>query len=329
MDANRAFEFIELPIEPPATEPLVGHDRFAPNCYHGTLHLELTALTPVFIAAGITALGSDVGESVPLLKVMVQDSSGNPILQGTSLKGCLRAIYETITNSTFGVEKKVGRDQSTSTATEQRIRERRPNQAKRSRSLAAAELVFGAMGLQGLISIYDAVGDRPLELGHLPPMFLPKAGRGRKFYRHHSPALSPAQSSAQPATDPEKPPSPIQQAPVGTVFTTTLRFSNLTLAQLGALLIALGQDPNYRFALKVGAGKGKGFGSLAVNVRHHARVKSEALHQARYLTYRPDDPSPSDQDLAAAIAAAHASGLIHTEQLQRLQTLLDYPEGER
>lgn len=345
MDANRSFEFISIPPEPPTRHTLTGHDRLQPDCYHGSLTLQLTALTPVSIAAGITALGSDVGaEDLPLVRVMVQNQDGYPILQGTSLKGCLRAIYETITNSTFGIAPKVSKRSENLTDAEQRIEDRGSRFVRRGNSISPAEQVFGAMGLQGLVSIADAVGDRSLEVGSLPPMFQPRAGRGRKFYRHQSPTqgnppeassktspeisptsnseVSPEASSAEP----EKPPSTIQQAAIGTVFTTTLRFTNLTLAQLGALLIALGQDPTYPFALKLGAGKGMGMGSVAVSLADHAITRGDALKKARYLSYAPVDQSLSDGFIQEALTAAHAE-LIHGDQLSQLQAILHYPQA--
>ena len=71
MNADR-FDFIEVPSEPPSSTPLTGHDRLSSDRYHGSLMLKLTALTPVSISAGITARGSDVGVSVPLIRVMGQ-----------------------------------------------------------------------------------------------------------------------------------------------------------------------------------------------------------------------------------------------------------------
>jgi len=313
MDTERSFEFIEFPDEAPPREPVIGHDRFADDRYHGALTLKLTALTPIFISAGITALGSDVGAAVPLLKVMGQDSAGNPILQGTSLKGCIRAVFETITNSTLGVKG------------ERVPQGRSPQTGRRGYSLSPAEVVFGAMGLQGLVSIADAVGDRPLEIGYLPPMFQPRSGRGRKFYRHQAPSTaSPSFTDHQP-TEPAKPPSPIQQAPTGTVFTAKLRFSNLTFPQLGAVLIALGQDPHHSFALKVGAGKGKGMGSVRVEVAAHAITQGNQLLKSRYLAYKPDEQHLPDHMLSEAIQAAH-DGLIHADQLNSLVQILQYPE---
>lgn len=327
MDANRAFDFIEFPANLPTREQLIGHDRLHPDRYHGSLSLKLIALTPVFISAGITAMGRDVGEaSVPLLKVMGQNREGHPILQGTSIKGCIRSVYETITNSALGVEKKIKKKPEHMSAEERIFFDRKPQRGRRNGSLTPAELVFGAMGFQGLVSIADAVGDRPLELGHLPPMFEPNAGRGRKFYRHQdSTATAPSASDIyQP--EPDKPPSPIQQAPQGTAFATTLRFSNLSLAQLGALLMALGQDADHRFALKLGAGKGKGLGSMAVEMAGQAIAPGSTLQSSRYLEYDATTEYLPESIVAEAIQAAHATGLIHSGQLARLQQILQHPE---
>lgn len=317
-----SFDFVDFPTTSPPTGSLTGHDRLHRDRYHGSLSLELTALTPVFIAAGITALGTDVNQpSVPLLKVMGQTAEGYPVLQGTSLKGCLRAVYETITHSNVG-------------AKSQWVPEAivpRTKMVRRHYDLFPAELVFGTLGFQGLVSIADAVGDRPLELGELPAMFQPKSGRGRKFYRHSAPATASGASAPQQADQSSEPsddksPSPIQQAPTGTIFTTTLRFTNLSLAQLGTFLIALGQDANHPFALKVGGGKGKGLGSVRVTRVTPNITTGASLTQARYLAYKPEAQDAGNFSLSTAMQAAHDE-LIQTDSLRRLQEILHYPEG--
>ncbi len=312
---DRSFDFIPFPDEAPSRAAITGHDRLYRDRYHGSLALHLTALTPVFISSGITALGSDVGESVPLLKVMGQSAEGYPILQGTSIKGCVRSVYETITNSNVGAGGVAVPDKAAP----------RRKVAKKWDELSPAELVFGTMGFQGLVSIADAVGDRPLEIGYLPAMFQPRSGSGRKFYHHQPAATTSPSTSASQSTTPEQPPSPIQQAPVGTIFTTRLQFRNLTLAQVGAILIALGHDPNHRFALKLGAGKGKGMGSIDIAVDEFQMTKGDALTQSRYMTYGLERDA-SQGDSSAAMASAHQSGLIHADQLARLQEILHYPE---
>ena len=326
METDQAFAFVPLPDTSPSRNDIIGHDTLRSDRYHGALTLNLTALTPVFIAAGITALGRDVGEEdVPLLKVMVQNRDGYPLLQGPSLKGCLRSVYETITNSTFGAGRPNQRDWA-------------QQRGQRGGTLSPAELVFGAMGFQGLVSIEDAVGDRAMERGILPAMFQPRKGNGRKFYRHQnqnqdtSLVVQSATTPAEETTDkkdrePDTPASPIQQAPVGTIFTTTLRFTNLPLEQLGALLIAMGQDKDYPFALKIGGGKGKGLGSIKIRLGSPQIIKGESLKASRYLAYEPSETVLDNQALGQAIAAARKE-LIHQESLETLQQILHYDEEE-
>lgn len=355
MDTNKAIAFVPLPDNAPSRDPLIGHDTLRSDRYHGALTLNLTALTPVFLAAGITALGRDVGEEdVPLLKVMMQNGDGYPLLQGPSVKGCLRSVYETITNSTFGAGKPIKKDWKKQSESERRLSVRNALRGRRGGQLSPAELVFGAMGFQGLVSIADAVGDRPMERGILPAMFQPQKGNGRKFYRHHRPnqpetnamtqsVAAPIPPSTAIATDrptdrakadpadrePDTPASPIQQAAVGTVFTTTLRFTNLSLAQLGALLIAMGQDKQSPFALKIGGGKGKGLGSIKISLVSHKVIKGESLKQSRYLDYDPAETVLDDQALDQAIATAHAhETLIHQTSLDALQQILHYDDEE-
>ena len=303
MENHSAFDWVEFSQNPPDRQALTGHDRFAKERLQGSLRLVLTAETPIFVSSGVTVLGSDVGLNVPLVRVMGQDEQGRLMIQGSSLKGCVRSIYEAITNSTVGVKSEGVRAEFAP------IQAKRPNP-----NLSPAERVFGAMGFEGWVSFSDAVCDHAGEIGYLPPMHEPKrrkdGGIGRKFYFHQS-----VDRDAEALTA-------IQQAPIGSLFTATLRVKNLSIAEFGALLIALGQDPAYRLALKIGAGKGKGLGSATVSIADQTIVRGEAL-KARYSNYRAE--SAEHFKLEPAIAQAHKD-LIDLESLVGVHRILGWGE---
>jgi CRISPR/Cas system CSM-associated protein Csm3 (group 7 of RAMP superfamily) len=297
---DSAFDLIPFPDEKPALEQRFGHDRLGRDRSHGYFELALMAKTPVHVSSGIRALGKDVGHpTLPMIAPMVQSKDGKLVIQGSSLKGCLRAIYEVITNS--------------KSATQSAMRLPDGFEPPKGRELCAAGRVFGAMGYQGLVSFTDAVCETPAEVGYLSPMHTPSSrtrysdrglAKGRKFYYLDSP------------DEPNKT-VPILQAPRGAVFTTRLQFKNLDAAELGALLIALGQDPQAAIALKLGAGKNQGMGVVTVQI-----TKAEIMQvRDRYASYDAPDSVWSDAMKQKWIAAAHET-LIVGSQLEALVKIL-------
>ncbi|HLH70759.1 MAG TPA: TIGR03986 family CRISPR-associated RAMP protein [Candidatus Dormibacteraeota bacterium] len=101
------YNFVPVPPRPSAG-PLAdagegapgGHDRYLPEAWSGRLEVELTTVTPLVLADGARASeaeGEHRREPVRL------DGQGRPLLATTSVKGMLRAAYEAVTNSRFGV----------------------------------------------------------------------------------------------------------------------------------------------------------------------------------------------------------------------------------
>jgi CRISPR/Cas system CSM-associated protein Csm3 (group 7 of RAMP superfamily) len=311
---GKPYDFVPFPATAPTHKPLAGHDRFLPDRYNGILHVQLTVETALHSSTGSIVLGSDVGVNEPLVGPMTQ-RNGQWIIQGTSLKGCIRSVYEAITNSTLGVRTAAPVPG-----------DRQPKNASRDQqNLCPASRVFGAMGYQGLVEISDAVGDRTPSIVRVEPLHGPKIGpdyknsagqtKGRKFY-HHTQRLSEGGSI------------PIQVAIAQSQLIAQIRFRNLESADLGALLIALGQDPQHRFALKLGAAKPLGLGTVSMVVTSAEIMAGEALPQNRYLSYAPESTVLQGDALQAAIAphitAAH-NQLIQAPQLQKLVEILKFP----
>lgn len=247
-DASLSCAFVSFPANAPSKSKPKGHQKFVENCLHGCLELQLTAQQPIHVAVGVTVMGSDVGSDRPLIHPMMQRPDGTLFIPGSTLKGCIRSIYETITNSTLG------------TQTTNAPQEYQPSAG--SQSLCPASRVFGALGYQGLIEFTDAICQTPATIGNIPVMHSPKPGNKRKFYRTTTQPLNEQRTDS-----PEISEVPIQQAPRGAIFTTRLQFKNLSPAELGALLIVLGQDDQHHaIALKLGAGKAHGMGMLTVQI---------------------------------------------------------------
>lgn len=315
---EKPYALVPFPRQRPFLKAPIGHHRYADNCYHGTLHLTLKVLTALHVSTGVTALGSDVGSRVPLIKTMVQGKEQQLLIQGSSLKGCIRAIYEAITNSTLAV--------ITNRYRQKIPKDRLPCRSKES--LCPASQVFGALDWQGLVHFTDATCESTKSVtGFMPSLYRPRPDErdayfdrgqaaGRKFYRH-----------AVKAVDGGNRGTPVQQAGTEFTFKTEIHFRNLTEAQLGTLLIALGQDSNYPMALKLGGGKPVGMGTVQVSIPE-MEVTQDV--RDRYSHYTPPAAETLTgekvtQFIQEKTQAAKTSKLVEMPQLEALAEILQWP----
>ena len=293
------YNFISLPQDEPDRLNIQGNQKFGHNKYQltnkrfsGKLFLNLTVVSPVSVNSGITVMGSDLAQQtrndasaryvarLSLIQSSVQQNH-RLIIPGSSLKGVVRSIYEAITRSCL--------------CKTDAKREEIPNgysECKDTSQLCPACVIFGAMNWLGLVHFHDAKydpnNDKPgFDTGLITALFSPKPQakneetgekvyynrnnkiRGRKFYPH-----------SYQEDEEVKPTVRIQQAELGKRFTTYVNYANLTKMQLGALLIALGQDSENRLGLKIGSGKAVGMGTMKIDI-----VKIEQLKMNRYLSY--------------------------------------------
>ncbi|NET88410.1 MAG: CRISPR-associated protein [Kamptonema sp. SIO1D9] len=321
----KPYEIVPFPKEKPQLKKPAGQHKYSADRVHGCLSLNLTVETALHVATGIVVMGKDIGQNgISLIKEMMQSDGKKLLIPGSSLKGVVRSVYEAITNSTLAVVTKKYKNKIP--------REHLPCQNKNRlcpasrvfNDLCPASRVFGALDWQGLIQFTDAeCVEVANSVGFMPSLYRPRPDErkkyfnppGRKFYYHAQQAIDAGKQQG----------IPVQQAGKKVLFTTKLRFKNLTLAELGTLLVILGQDTKNPLALKVGGGKPIGMGTMTTEVTE--LDKYEAM-KSRYLTYNSSDEPMIGQDLdkymQKAIKAAHQE-LIHAEQLQQVQKILQYP----
>lgn len=320
--APKPYAFVSFPKERPKLQRPIGHDKYRSDRIHGTLFLTLKVQTSLHVSTGVVVMGSDIGSRVPLIKTMVQATDQKLSIQGSSLKGCIRSVYEAITNSTLAVITSRYRDKIPS--------DRLP--CKKKDELCPASQVFGALDWQGLIEFSDAKCETSgFATGFMPSLYRPRPdqraayfdGRGkvagRKFYYHAIRAIDKGQDRG----------ITVQQAAKEYTFKTQIAFKNLTAAELGTLLVILGQDSQYPIALKVGGGKPIGMGTMTVTVTEIDRVEGREKLRDRYSSYNsPEGDRISGNELQQfmqrTIKAAHSS-LIQKPQLQELAAVLKYP----
>jgi hypothetical protein len=318
----KPYELISFPKERPPKNPPAGHHQYLGDRLHGTLFLTLKVQTTLHVSTGVVVMGSDIGSRVPLIKTMVQNIDQKLSIQGSSLKGCIRSAYEAITNSTLAVITSKYRDKIP--------QERLP--CKNKQELCPASQVFGALDWQGLIEFSDAkCQNTGFATGFMPSLYRPRPDQrrayfdargnvaGRKFYYHTIRAIDKGQNQG----------ITVQQAAREYTFKTQIQFKNLTAAELGTLLIVLGQDPKYPIALKVGGGKPIGMGTMTVEVTAARVLQNKGDLRDRYSSYNPPESdsmtgTKMQQFMQKNIQAAHSS-LVQATQLQQLAEVLKYP----
>ncbi|MEM9924579.1 MAG: RAMP superfamily CRISPR-associated protein [Cyanobacteria bacterium P01_D01_bin.50] len=332
--SHKPYQFVSFPRESPRLQKPAGHDKFYFNKkqLHGTLFLRLQVQTSLHVSTGIVALGSDSKSRVPLIKTMTQGVEKQLLIQGSSLKGCIRSVYEAITNSTLAIITSRHRDKIPS--------ERFP--CKKKTELCPASQVFGALDWQGLIEFNDAKCESMgFSTGFMPSLYRPNPEikdkqtkekflnsyyfnsrnqvKGRKFYYHTIRAIEKGENQG----------IAVQQATRAYTFTTQLQFKNLKSEELGTLLVVLGQDSKYPIALKVGGGKPVGMGTMTVEVTQARILQNIQDLRSRYCKYTPTDDnllvgSNLQKFIQTQIKTAH-SQLIQSQQLQQLAEILRYP----
>ncbi|MEC4805546.1 MAG: RAMP superfamily CRISPR-associated protein [Jaaginema sp. PMC 1079.18] len=346
----KPYDFVSFPEKPPTLKAPAGHHKYDDSKLHGTIYLELTVETAVHVSTGTVMMGSDVGQNrIPLIKTMMQ-SGERLTIPGSSLKGSIRSTYEAITGSCLCKVKTKGKQKKKQSKGKvdyslnipQGYKECIPKKEEiesRRVNLCPACKIFGAMNFQGLVNFMDAiVNSSETKIGFMPSLYEPSreckeyyVARnpqysnnnsklngtvvGRKFFYHAKKAVSGGDRGI-----------PVQQANAQYTFSTQLHFKNLTQAELGTLFVALGQDKKYPFALKVGAGKPIGMGTMTVKVS--VLEKPNSLRD-RYSSYTQETPRLEGTDLqefvGSAIATAHRQKLIELPQLQQLHQILQYP----
>ncbi|MEL7243004.1 MAG: RAMP superfamily CRISPR-associated protein [Cyanobacteria bacterium J06573_2] len=317
------YELVPFPKKPIASKSPPGHSQYLPNRLHGTLYLTLLTRTSLHVSTGTVVMGSDIGEKPPLIKTMLKTPENKLVIQGSSFKGCIRSIYEAITNSRLGV---------TSRKYEQYYPKERSPKKNSQNKLCPASLVFGASGegwgWQSLIDFQDAICESVgYSTGFIPSLWSAKPeereayfnngkAAGRKFYYHMTRGLDEGKDKG----------IPIQQTKQ-TYFKTQIQFHNLQPEELGTLLVILGQDSEYPLGLKIGSGKPIGMGTMTVDITKANISQNLNDLRQRYSSYSTSSQTLTGEQLETFIQEnikIAREKLIEDTQLKAIYEILGY-----
>jgi len=302
----KPYGFVELPeghIE--RTEPS-GHADYRAGTVSGVLHGALVARTPIHVASGQLEMTDN--RRYPLVKAHVR-SAGRAVVPGSSLKGCIRSIAEAITPSCVRITR-ARRDQLP----------RQVQGCSRKEELCLACRMFGSLGYQGLVRFSDAVlTEGETEISEAPSLYAPR-GRERRYYRNQKVVGRKFYHHGKPAAGDV----PLEVCPVDSRLEFTLHFDNLKPAELGVLLLALGQGEP-RLYPKLGGAKPACRGSVAVEV---AGLEVFENPRAAYASYELKTTSiDADGYLQAAQSAVLPNQLEQVASILRFQAERQCPAG--
>jgi hypothetical protein len=262
--------------QPPKRRPPIWHHQLtgqgAQRLYSGHLDVDVFAETPLFIADP-----SNPPRNSQELALSIRNHAGDYIIPGTSLKGMLRSVVETVGNGCLtlfhGLYEPHRITRQFTVDYQSKVRADFQH-CHDNRDLCIACRIFGMLSEQasgvflGKVNIGDAVaktdtvkvsqiyidglmGPKP----HHEAFYLDVSKAhiaGRKFYFHH---LEPL-----PASGPLFRRRYIQPLGRDTQFRFRLDFTALEAEELGALLFAIALEKKMRH--KIGYGKPLGLGSI-------------------------------------------------------------------
>ncbi len=259
----KPFFWVLLDESPQKTRP-VFHEKF--EGWTGRLVWEIEVLSDyLYVGSGNLDLVR-LPDGREQARYAFARRDGQLVIPATSIKGAVRAVFEAITNSCVSQRNRRERPLSTAHMACGLVRKGKEEKAR----LCPACRVFGTTGYRGRVHFSDAVpvGEVRTETIKIADLWPPRQVRkARKFYQ--------TKAFQKQDLHPRKNTRFLEVVPKGSRFRTTLYFENLSGAEMGALMRALGlglhsSKPNtivYAFPLKLGGAKPRCLGS----VRFHPR----------------------------------------------------------
>ena len=299
---HNPYNIVPLPKTGPGRGEYPGLDRLGACSYSGRLICDLETITRLFTADHQRATAWPEGDRGQKLFPFLKNSNGKPILQGASLKGMIRSIYEAAFPSCLPLAAASGESQKVGQKVEYHWTlpaEYNHEKCDGLRNLCPSCSLFGiAQGdevhAQGRVIFSDAAltqGALQAEEVKLSELSSPKphspiygrngAIRGRKLYYHHDPAQQPQVDQLGPRSNVIS-----EYAPLGTVLTFSVRFENLSEQELRRLIAVLTLDSEH--AHKLGMAKPLGYGSCKITVRQEGSFA--AAGGSRYQSWGSGEP---------------------------------------
>lgn len=300
------YDFIPIDVRyPPERRKPVWHntlksaDTHGSKLYSGYLYVNIKAETPMFIPNTNTYM---IDQKYPYPEYANEHICNNAeqyIIPGTSLKGLLRSVVETLCSGclrvfyvpsgyvTDCVPKGFSACQNnTSLCIACRLFGMMPENQRNARVFLGKVNIGDALVYGDTLSLHESIytaileGPKPRHLAfYLDPEKHYIAGR--KFYFHHHGRLNTEDKLIERRDDPKKFRNQyIQPLNTGTEFEARIDFTNLEADEFAALLLAITLKQDMRH--KIGYGKPIGLGSIHINITELCLVD----YATRYAAFR-------------------------------------------
>jgi len=241
--------WIGLPQTGPENKEPVPHSRFSGLSGHIELHIEVES-EYLYVGSGEFGLFKVAGGEQAYYTFARHN--GHLIIPGTGLKGAVRSIVEAISNSCVRQAARGEQVRSSHTACQD------PS------ALCPACRLFGTTGYRGRVHFSDAapVSEVETQIIKISDLWPPRLAKGRKFYE--------AKVFQAQDMQPERSHRFIEVVGKGAHFSARLYLENVTEAEMGLIIRALGIDRSRAdpdkvvrvFPVKVGGAKPRCLGAV-------------------------------------------------------------------
>ncbi|WP_376790346.1 RAMP superfamily CRISPR-associated protein [Thermoflexus sp.] len=319
----KPFVLVDIPSKTPERKPAAPHEKFAGLT--GRLELTVTVVSEyLFVGSGAYEFDPNHGNRRPDVWYTFYRRNDQLCVPGTSLKGAIRAIVEAISNSCVS---QMRRPQERTASNAHKPCQWDPKKAVHENRLCPACRLFGTTGYRGRMHFTDflpqeEIKPKVVKIGELwePKRFDPTK---RRFYERKTfqPLASPA---------PQQNFRFVEAVQKGTKFQGALLFENVSEAELGLLLHALGRQVEkgqvtIAFAPKLGGAKPRCFGSVEF---HPERLRLWGGNIKGLLAPQEVQGNDMLQLLSQYLQACRNEGLLHEPSWTALKEGLK-PKNER
>jgi CRISPR/Cas system CSM-associated protein Csm3 (group 7 of RAMP superfamily) len=205
----------------------------------GVIQLEIELLSPLFVGTGDLETDQET-----LVYHRFARMGGSLVIPGTTIKGVVRSYAEALSSSCTldrtGTMRQCSGD-----------------------NLCICCSIFGTLGFRGRVCFCDSRFEGSTEIRSVEVRRSGRDWGGRRFYHHDKPA-NPEDINGDGVSEKERLEVVL---PDGRRIACDLFFENLTLREMGLLILAMGLSPRHRFRLKLGGGKNRLLGSVRFYVR--------------------------------------------------------------
>jgi CRISPR/Cas system CSM-associated protein Csm3 (group 7 of RAMP superfamily) len=254
-EPNKPFFTIPLKGSPQRGKPSA-HDHF--EAWSGRLEVEVEVVSEyLYVGSGLIELD----EQERAYYVFAR-RNGQLVIPATSIKGAIRSIVEAISNSCVS---QFGRKENVRSKSHQSRECKTPDQ------FCPACRLFGITGYRGRIHFADAtlINEVESKIVKIADLWPPHIAKERKFYQAKT-----FQSKAN--QKPEKNHRFLEAVSKGTRLKTTLFFENVSSAEVGLVVRAMGLMPSLKqdnkvvraFPVKLGGAKPRCLGATYFHPKH-------------------------------------------------------------